>query len=130
MLVPREFEEEFRAEVRAKTAQAIWVLTWIALCLYPPTTLLDLYFAPDRYTELSIVRWGTTGALAVLLVVLHIARKRGLLARHPRVFVWAFILLLCVSPQVRHRRRIAAAIVIENDDDAALGMPEVVERLE
>ena len=97
MLVPREFEEEFRAEVRAKTAQAIWVLTWIALCLYPPTTLLDLYFAPDRYTELSIVRWGTTGALAVLLVVLHIARKRGLLARHPRVFVWAFILLLCVG---------------------------------
>ncbi|GMV41350.1 MAG: hypothetical protein AMXMBFR64_30660 [Myxococcales bacterium] len=97
MTIPEQYRAEFEAEVRQRTAKAIWVVGLIALILYPPTILMDWVSYPEHLGDLALVRFGATAAIAVFVALLWTLRQRGLDARFARATVWLFIVVIATS---------------------------------
>ena len=93
--IPDEFREEFNRELGEKTAQSVWVMFFIAFCVYPPGAILDWLVVPEHFFAMSMVRVGTLVTHSVFGAALYIARKRGSAVKYNRVFAWIFIVLNC-----------------------------------
>ena len=97
MIIPEQHRAEFEAEIQQRTAKAIWVVTLIALLLYPPTIFMDWVSYPERLEELARIRFGATAGIALLAAGQWALRRRGLDARLARFSSWVFILLISAS---------------------------------
>lgn len=95
--IPVAHRAEFQEEVRARTATAAWVVTWIAFLMYPPSYFMDAFFHPRHAPMLLRVRLSETAALGVLLVVQAILRRRGLAVRMARPVAVALVACIWAS---------------------------------
>jgi class 3 adenylate cyclase len=95
--VPAPFAEEFAEETRAKTANAAWVVTWIAFCLYPVTIVLDWLMHPQHLVPLAITRFSSFGAYGVLILGQVVLRRLGLASRWARPTAWVLIGFTCAN---------------------------------
>lgn len=98
--VPPGHAAEFRAENRSATAQAIWVVTIIALLLYPSASFVDWGKYPEQGGPLTWVRYLTLAAILVLLGVQVLLRKLRKDAAAARLVTWTFAAINCASLDV------------------------------
>ena len=80
-----------------KTAHSVWVMVLIGLSLYPPTILLDWILYPDQIASLAIVRFGTTGILALYGVAFYIANRKGRAVPHAHHWAWGIVVIVSIS---------------------------------
>lgn len=95
--LPEQYREEFRQETRKRAVGSLWVMSFIALILYPPTFIMDWISYPELFGELTRIRFGTTFLLAVFVIFQAKYRHREFFVRHSWVLVYAFAAIVGLS---------------------------------
>jgi len=95
--IPEGYREEFGRETAEKTVKSLWVMSFIALILYPPTFIMDYISYPEHFPILTCIRFGTTFVLAVFVIFQARFRHLELFIKHSWLLVYAFAAIVCVS---------------------------------